>query len=700
MPFLFWQNGDRLERWSLDNSCTLGRDPASCSLAFPGEPTVSKLHASVHHHGNAWWVRDEDSRNGTLLNGLPVSAPGGNALEDGDEIRMGDVVIHYTETFPGLDPLRFVERVGDIFSEFNPEPAQTLVLVQGLELLHKSTENLLMESSASALIRILLEECVRMFSAERGFLLMLDKGGSWQTAHKIGNVPEYTGLSHSVLHYVSKNRTGVLSNDPLEDPRFGGQSLVELHRGALMCAPMEIDGQVQGILYVDRIRKGFPFSRFDLVLFQTLVHQGTLALRHARLSQKAIVQAEVEGEMMRLKSINERITSRIGEIFVAMESCGHWLKSYAERTQDKYAPALRHEIDRIQHLIEGGLSECQLEHPKSAQSSFSLEGLQGLLAPAWESLLAIRDAQWVMDDAPAGSIWVASNSLPLAVSALVEPMFMQVGDGQKVHAAWQEETGYWILRMMFPTGVHGPVPESWTVDTLSMMGVVWRWNEQTLSITFPRGLESVPDVNPLPLLGLVTEELELIGLFQSVAEAGGLALFPLEEDPPLPPLPHFRYLVVDALGVKDVPACIQAYRMHPNFATAPILVVRAPEETFSTLLAAGATDWLAEGFRWETLHHRLQVLKGHDDLQRRALASERLETFRQMAGSLKHEINNPLAIISMQVELLERKYPDEPKHAKIHEMVERIQALLQVLQKMREAPIEGYPDGSTILKLS
>jgi len=147
-------------------------------------------------------------------------------------------------------------------------------------------------------------------------------------------------------------------------------------------------------------------------------------------------------------------------------------------------------------------------------------------------------------------------------------------------------------------------------------------------------------------------------------------------------------------------ACIQAYRRHPSFSTSPILVVRASEDLCPSLLAAGATDWLPEGFRWETLHHRLQVLKGHAELQERARAAERLDALRRMAGSLKHEINNPLAVISMQVELLQRKFPEEPKLRKIEDMVDRIRGLVQVLQKMREAPSEDYPGGTEILKLS
>ena len=70
-----------------------------------------------------------------------------------------------------------------------------------------------------------------------------------------------------------------------------------------------------------------------------------------------------------------------------------------------------------------------------------------------------------------------------------------------------------------------------------------------------------------------------------------------------------------------------------------------------------------------------------------------------MAGTLKHEINNPLAVISLQTELLQRKFPDEPKLGKIADQVQRIQAVRQVLQQRREPGDEDYPGGTNILKL-
>lgn len=700
MPYLSWFQGNAIQRFALERDCLLGRDPEACDLSFPAEPSVSKCHASLSRIGETWWIKDLGSKNGTFLNDFPLNTPTGNSLADEDEVRLGDLVLHFTAGFPGLDPELFIERVGDLFSEVRPEPSQAMILLRGLELLHRSTEALLMESSSAALIQGLLNEALKLLSAERGFLVMVAADGTSKTMHRIGNVGDQIGLSRSVLRYVTAHRTAVLSNAPMTDPRFGGDSLLEMHRGALICAPMEIEGEVKGLLYLDRVNEGRPFTRFDLSLVQAFVRQGTVALRHAQLAQQAMGQAEVQGEILRLRFLNERIVTRTGEILATMVSSLRWLHSYGERVHGEYSVLLRHEVSRLEYLAEAATQEMLLETPQENASASTLEALQSALEPFWQSLLKIRGAELALDPVPPGTIWMAGTLAAQAVAGLVEPMLLNVGETQRVTGRWEEEAGNWGLQLAFPPEIHGPAPDSWTLRSLQMTGITWRWMEQTLSIIFPRGVETVPEPQSMPLLGLVTEELELMGLFQSVAEAGQLANFPLEEEPPLPPLPHFRYLVIDAMGVKDPAKCIQAYRHHPNFATVPILVVRAPEDLFATLLAAGATDWLPEGFRWETLQHRLQVLKGHDELQRKALAAERLESFRQMAGTLKHEINNPLAIISIQIELLERKYPEEAKLGKIGEMVERIRGLMNVLQKMREAPVENYPDGTSILKLS
>ncbi len=699
MPYLSWPEGNQLVRHALDETCILGRDPLACTLAQPGLPSLSRAHAQINRFSGIWWVRDLDSANGTFLNGLPLNHPHGNALSDGDELSLAGWVLRFTEGFPGLDGVEFIERVGDLFQEVRPEPAQALILVRGIELLHRSTENLLREMDPEVMVKGLLDEALRLLGGDRGFLVMRQPEGGWRAVYRVGDVQEGIGLSRSVLDYVAREQTAVLSNQPLADPRFGGFSLVELHRGSLMCAPLGEGEDLHGVLYLDRESEGRPFSRFDLALFQAFVRQGALALRQAMLHRQALSQAELHGELLRLRHERQRELDHHGQLLATLAGPLRRVQSWAVGLGGETAEAMRHELAQLAELLEHGQRADLQDEGAQGGHPWRLEQIQEELLRRWQALVHLRGASLAFGESPKASAWVGSGPVLSALSGLVEPMFMQLGPGSTVAGRWESDRGHHVLRLPFPAGLHAPIPDPWTARVLQEAGVLWTWNDQTLSVLMPQGPDTQPEEPNRPLLGLVTEELNLLGLFQTVAEVGDVWLFPLEEEPPLPPLPRFRFLVVDAKGVKDPEACVRAYRHHPSFATTPILVVRCSEEDTPRLMHAGATDWLAEGFRWEALHHRLQVLRGHTELQQRALAAERLDSFRKMAGTLKHEINNPLAIILMQVEMLQRKYPEEPKLAKIEEMVDRIKALVQVLQKMRETSTEDYADGSSILKL-
>jgi len=498
---------------------------------------------------------------------------------------------------------------------------------------------------------------------------------------------------------VAQERTAIMSNQPLADPRFGGVSLVELHRGSILCAPMVDDDEIHGALYLDRESEGRPFSRFDLAVFQAFVRLGSMALRQAVLNRRALGQAEQQGELLRLRTVRQREAESHGELLAAMAAPLRRIQSWAEGLADVTGGAIRSQLDQLATLLERGSREGHAEDVPTVGHSMPVAALQEELVQRWESLLRLRKARLSPSEPPPASVWMTGGPLVVALAGLVEPMLMQVPQGEVVTMRWDQERGFWVLRLNLPAGLHAPIPDPWTQRRLQDAGARWQWADQALDLFLPEGPDTMPEEPARPLLGLVSDELDLLGLFQTVAEAGNLWLHPLEQEPPPPPLPKFRFLVVDARGTRDLEGCIRAYRHHPSFATTPILVVRCSEDETPRLIEAGATDWLAEGFRWEALHHRLQVLRGHTELQQRALATERLESFRQMAGTLKHEINNPLAIISMQVEMLQRKYPEEGKLEKIGEMVDRIRALVQVLQKMRETPTEDYADGSSILKV-
>src|SRR5688572_14790279 len=78
------------KRYALADVIRIGRDPA-CQVVL-NDPRVSRLHATVWVQEGAAFVRDENSSNGTYLNGQRLP-PGTAALKVGDALEIGGSVL-------------------------------------------------------------------------------------------------------------------------------------------------------------------------------------------------------------------------------------------------------------------------------------------------------------------------------------------------------------------------------------------------------------------------------------------------------------------------------------------------------------------------------------------------------------------------------------------------------------------------------
>jgi two-component system, cell cycle response regulator len=83
------QQGKRLELTR--NVTRLGRDLDSDLVLL--DDGVSRRHARIERSGESWLVMDVGSRNGTLLNGQPLS--GVKRLKNGDMLKLGSVIVKY-----------------------------------------------------------------------------------------------------------------------------------------------------------------------------------------------------------------------------------------------------------------------------------------------------------------------------------------------------------------------------------------------------------------------------------------------------------------------------------------------------------------------------------------------------------------------------------------------------------------------------
>ncbi len=77
------------QTYSLKRLTTLGRSPTS-TIVLP-DSFASLDHAHILLRDNRWWLEDRDSRNGTLVNHIPMKEP--IVLSTGDVITIGSITL-------------------------------------------------------------------------------------------------------------------------------------------------------------------------------------------------------------------------------------------------------------------------------------------------------------------------------------------------------------------------------------------------------------------------------------------------------------------------------------------------------------------------------------------------------------------------------------------------------------------------------
>jgi predicted component of type VI protein secretion system len=76
------------------NKTTIGRDPRLCDVMLyeeDEESSVSGAHCTIQYDRGRFIITDDNSSNGTEINGVPLPANSPQVLTDGDEIVLGDL---------------------------------------------------------------------------------------------------------------------------------------------------------------------------------------------------------------------------------------------------------------------------------------------------------------------------------------------------------------------------------------------------------------------------------------------------------------------------------------------------------------------------------------------------------------------------------------------------------------------------------
>ncbi|NOT04752.1 MAG: GAF domain-containing protein [Anaerolineales bacterium] len=167
-------------------------------------------------------------------------------------------------------------------------------------------------------LRIVMDNIVRLTKAERGFLMLRDDKGDMVT--RMGrnwemesiNPSELT-VSRSVVGRVISTGEPIVTTNAQEDNRFIGQeSIVAFNLRSILCVPLKAKNELIGVIYADnRIRAGI-FADSEKDLLAAFANQAAVAIENARLfSSLKHTLEEVTGLKNLMESVFASIASGV-----------------------------------------------------------------------------------------------------------------------------------------------------------------------------------------------------------------------------------------------------------------------------------------------------------------------------------------------------------------------------------------------------
>ncbi|HEX9730679.1 MAG TPA: ATP-binding protein [Thermoanaerobaculia bacterium] len=392
------------------------------------EPTMSARHAELTPVGSRVSIRDLDSLNGTLLNGVRVVE---SMLRPGDQVEIGLVRIEvsvpsYSATHVvataaadvdgvasgqtvkvGLDQLRR-ERGEDL-----DEDERILNLRDLFEALKSADDR----ERSLAEVRLVLEQS---FASARVFILRRGADGGW---HDLDQLDQERRPSLTFTAEAARTQSAILSTSLPEDQRFSAANSVRISGiETAIAAPVSCDGAPVAVLYIDRLGLP-PFDRRDLNLLGIAANHISAVLenilRFAELRRK---NAELHEARERLAELNRHLEQRVRERTAELEERSAQILAQSDEigrlaeAKDELLGIAAHDIRGPLTVIQGTIELLQLRVATLDEDTLrrSLDLVHESARGLSQLLSELLDAKAI----EAGKVTLRRR--PVAVEAIVE----------------------------------------------------------------------------------------------------------------------------------------------------------------------------------------------------------------------------------------------------------------------------------------
>jgi transcriptional regulator with GAF, ATPase, and Fis domain len=284
---------------------SIGRE--SANHLWITDPALSRKHCELLRNGDLFTIRDLQSHNGTLVNGMPVTE---EQLRHMDQISVGDSVLVFL-----LHEVEIDQRRSSVQMTETVEPGRDPLLLREEDALYLHPEGILavlpqtarMTRDLNSILKIaigigtirdreslewqLLGMIFDVVPAERAAILSFDGSAdefsssvAWDRLQGPGHPVR---VSRTVVRRVFQERVGLMVSDVKADETWEMvKSLDELKTRSLLCVPLIVAGSVKGVIYLDSQNPAETFDENHLQVMTAVASLAALALDNVRAFQE------------------------------------------------------------------------------------------------------------------------------------------------------------------------------------------------------------------------------------------------------------------------------------------------------------------------------------------------------------------------------------------------------------------------------
>lgn len=315
-----------------DRSVTIGRGPQNTIQLI--DTRMSRMHARIDQGPDAWVVHDLQSKNGVLVNSVPITAP--IRLHPSDRVQVGNTVFIFeadVQSEAGHDPtvdtgVRLVDDVDsglearhvlhmpadDPDKEISAVHAVPEEMDERLRSIYQVGQIIQSMLDLDEILNKVMEIVCRVMRPSQACIMLLDRKRDAlvpKVVRKIDQEADDIVISGSVLHQAMKDRVAVVMSDGDRDLRFReAESIVAQRIKSAICVPLVSKDEVFGVLYID-VRGGLRrYSDSDLQWAAGVAGQAALAIAISLLHAEMLEKHRNEQEMEIARSIQMNLLPR------------------------------------------------------------------------------------------------------------------------------------------------------------------------------------------------------------------------------------------------------------------------------------------------------------------------------------------------------------------------------------------------------